>query len=112
MVEKDLDGIAINGEYTVLDIVNLRGSMDEVFDKWFALLKIPKATAPVYNGYTTWYNYYPNINDKIVTQDLEALSKVDADIDIFQIDDGYQTNVGDWLSVDAKISERHESGRG
>lgn len=102
VVEKDLDGIAINGEYTVLDIVNLRGSMDEVFDKWFALLKIPKATAPVYNGYTTWYNYYPNINDKIVTQDLEALSKVDADIDIFQIDDGYQTNVGDWLSVDAK----------
>lgn len=102
VVEKDLDGIAINGEYTVLDIVNLQGTMDEVFDKWFALLKIPKATAPVYNGYTTWYNYYPNINDKIVTQDLEALSKVDADIDIFQIDDGYQTNVGDWLSVDAK----------
>lgn len=102
VVEKDLDGVAINGEYTVLDIVNLQGTMDEVFDKWFALLKIPKATAPVYNGYTTWYNYYPNINDKIVTQDLEALSKVDADIDIFQIDDGYQTNVGDWLSVDAK----------
>lgn len=102
VVEKDLDGIAIDGEYTVLDIVNLQGTMDEVFDKWFALLKIPKATAPVYNGYTTWYNYYPNINDKIVTQDLEALSKVDADIDIFQIDDGYQTNVGDWLSVDTK----------
>jgi len=77
VVEKDLDGIAIDGEYTVLDIVNLQGTMDEVFDKWFALLKIPKATAPVYNGYTTWYNYYPNINDKIVTQDLEALSKVD-----------------------------------
>lgn len=102
VVEKDLDGIAIDGEYTVLDIVNLQGTMDEVFDKWFALLKIPKAVAPVYNGYTTWYNYYPNINDKIVTQDLEALSKVDADIDIFQIDDGYQTNVGDWLSVDTK----------
>lgn len=102
VVEKDLEGIAIDGEYTVLDIVNLQSTMDEVFDKWFALLKIPKATAPVYNGYTTWYNYYPNINDKIVTQDLEALSKVDADIDIFQIDDGYQTNVGDWLSVDAK----------
>ena len=32
--------------------------------------------------------------------DLEALSKVDADIDIFQIDDGFQTATGDWLSVD------------
>lgn len=102
VVEKDLEGIAIDGEYTVLDIVNLQGTMDEVFDKWFALMEIPKATAPICNGYTTWYNYYPNINDKIVTQDLEALSAVDADIDIFQIDDGYQTNVGDWLSVDPK----------
>lgn len=102
VVEKDLEGIAIDGEYTVLDIVNLQGTMDEVFDKWFALMDIPKATAPICNGYTTWYNYYPNINDKIVTQDLEALSSVDAEIDIFQIDDGYQTNVGDWLSVDPK----------
>lgn len=102
VVEKDLEGIAIDGEYTVLDIVNLQGAMDEVFDKWFALMEIPKATAPICNGYTTWYNYYPNINDKIVTQDLEALSSVDAEIDIFQIDDGYQTNVGDWLSVDPK----------
>lgn len=102
VVEKDLEGIAIDGEYTVLDIVNLQGTMDEVFDKWFALMEIPKATAPICNGYTTWYNYYPNINEKIVTQDLEALSSVDAEIDIFQIDDGYQTNVGDWLSVDPK----------
>lgn len=102
VVEKDLEGIAIDGEYTVLDIVNLQGTMDEVFDKWFALMEIPKATAPICNGYTTWYNYYPNINDKIVTQDLEALSAADAEIDIFQIDDGYQTNVGDWLSVDQK----------
>lgn len=101
-VEKDLDGLEINGEYDVLDIVHLIGTENEVFDKWFSLLGVPKATAPVKNGYTTWYNYYPNINEKIVTDDLDALSKVDADIDIFQIDDGYQTNVGDWLSVDSK----------
>ncbi len=101
-IEKDLEGIAIDGEYDVLDIVNLQGAEDEVFDRWFALLGIPKAQSPVQNGYTTWYNYYPNINESIVSNDLEALSKVQADIDIFQVDDGYQTNVGDWLSVDAK----------
>lgn len=101
-VEKDLEGIAIDGEYDVLDIVHLQGGEDEVFDRWFKLLGIPKATAPVQNGYTTWYNYYPNINEKIVSADLEALSKVQADIDIFQVDDGYQSNVGDWLTIDQK----------
>lgn len=101
-VEKDLEGVEFNGDYEVLNFVHLNGTENAVFDKWFSLLGIPKATAPVKNGYTTWYNYYPNINEKIVRDDLEALAKVDADIDIFQIDDGYQTNVGDWLSVDAK----------
>ena len=28
--------------------------------------------------------------------------KFDADVDIFQIDDGYQTATGDWLSIDFK----------
>ncbi len=101
-VKKDLDGVIFVGDYDVLDIVNLKGSENEVFDKWFSLMNIEKPTVTVKNGYTTWYNYYPNINEKIVTDDLEALSKVDAQIDIFQIDDGYQTSTGDWLSVDAK----------
>ena len=49
-------------------------------------------------GYTSWYNYYQNINEEIINRDLEAL---DSRFDVFQIDDGYETFVGDWLDVDA-----------
>lgn len=101
-VKKDLDGVIFNGKYEVLDFINIKGGEDEIFDRWFELMGIEKPKATVKNGYTTWYNYYPNINEKIVSDDLEALSKVDADIDIFQIDDGYQTATGDWLSIDSK----------
>ena len=48
-------------------------------------------------GYTSWYNYYQNINEEIISRDLEAL---DSRFDVFQIDDGYETFVGDWLDVD------------
>ena len=48
-------------------------------------------------GYTSWYNYYQNINEEIILRDLEAL---DSRFDVFQIDDGYETFVGDWLDVD------------
>lgn len=48
-------------------------------------------------GYTSWYNYYQNINEDIILRDLEAL---DNKFNIFQIDDGYETFVGDWLDVD------------
>ena len=48
-------------------------------------------------GYTSWYNYYQNINADIILRDLDAL---DSRFDVFQIDDGYETFVGDWLDVD------------
>lgn len=97
--EKELEGVKIDGEYVLMDIVNFKGTMDEVFDKYFAAMKIEKPKAKKANGYTTWYNYYANVTEEIVKTDLEAISKIDAKIDIFQIDDGYQTAVGDWLSV-------------
>ena len=50
-------------------------------------------------GYTSWYNYYQNINEEIIMRDLEAL---DNRFNVFQIDDGYETYVGDWFDVDPK----------
>lgn len=100
--EKELEDVTVDGEYTLMDIINFKGTMDEVFDKYFEVMQIEKPKAARANGYTTWYNYYANINEDIVITDLEALSKVDAQIDFFQIDDGYQTAVGDWLSIDSK----------
>ena len=50
-------------------------------------------------GYTSWYNYYQDINEEIILRDLDAL---DDRFNLFQIDDGYETFVGDWLDVDEK----------
>ena len=50
-------------------------------------------------GYTSWYNYYQNINEEIILRDLDAL---DSRFNLFQIDDGYETKVGDWTSIDSK----------
>ena len=48
-------------------------------------------------GYTSWYNYYQNISEDIILRDLDAL---DSRFNLFQIDDGYETFVGDWLDID------------
>ena len=105
--KKDVDGVKILGSYEILDAVHLEGAEDEVFDKWFAAMGVAKPKAKLMNGYTTWYNYYSKINEDIVSADLEALSKVEADVDIFQIDDGFQTGVGAWLST---IEKKFPSG--
>ncbi len=48
-------------------------------------------------GYTSWYNHYQNINEDLI---LEALDEADERFDLFQIDDGFETFVGDWLDID------------
>lgn len=53
-------------------------------------------------GYTTWYNYYRGITEQIVNRDLNSIANQDTHFDCFQIDDGYQENIGDWLITDKK----------
>ena len=48
-------------------------------------------------GYTSWYNHYQNITESII---LDNLLNIDSRFDLFQIDDGYEQYVGDWLKVD------------
>ena len=44
-------------------------------------------------GYSSWYNHFENINENIILQNLNA---VDNNFELFQIDDGYESSVGDW----------------
>lgn len=59
----------------------------------------PKKNLEKIFGYTSWYNYYQDINEEIILRDLEGL---DSRFNLFQIDDGYEEHVGDWLDVDEK----------
>lgn len=94
---KDVEGLTLDGEYELFDIVRFQGAYDDVFDGYFALYP-RKNTGRVQHlaGYTSWYNYYQNINEEIILRDLEGLSKAGKNANIFQIDDGYETKVGDW----------------
>ncbi|KAF7728996.1 hypothetical protein EC973_005027 [Apophysomyces ossiformis] len=55
------------------------------------------------NGWTSWYNYYGDVSEDIVLQNVDALQKHGYPINIFQIDDGFQTAIGDWLSINNKF---------
>lgn len=101
--EKDLQGVIFEKESKeVLNLAIISGEYDCAFDEYFSLMKIQKPRVSRKCGYTTWYNYYTNVTEDIVKKDLEAISKLDTKIDIFQIDDGYERTVGDWLIADSE----------
>lgn len=96
---KDVEGIKITEPYELLDLYFDNGGYDEVFDRYFAKMNVKPLTDKKIKGYTSWYNYYQNISEDIILRDLEAISKKTDKVNTFQIDDGYQTAVGDWLSI-------------
>lgn len=101
-VAKDLEGLTLRaGErYKLYDLYFCKGSQDEVFDAYFSRLGIDKPREKKLCGYTSWYNLFGKIDEKSVMRDLDGLAKADLGATIFQIDDGYQAAVGDWLETD------------
>lgn len=103
-IEKDLEGVKYKSgeEIDILEICDIIDESETAFDKYFEIAEIKKPTAKRMCGYTTWYNYYTSVTEEIVKRDLESISKLDSKIDIFQVDDGYERTVGDWLIADNK----------
>lgn len=100
-IEKDCRGLALSEPYKAFDLVRLCGSEDAVFDAYFAQMHIAKPAGKKILGYTSWYNYYQNISEGALCENLDALAQSGIHYDVFQIDDGFEQYVGDWLRVDS-----------
>ena len=105
VIDKDIEGALISKPYVVFDIVKLKGSYDYVFDKYFQLMGVKKPRIDHMAGYTSWYNYYTKISHDIILRDLDGLDRAKESADIFQIDDGYERCVGDWLETNKRFPE-------
>ncbi|MBQ9828700.1 MAG: alpha-galactosidase [Lachnospiraceae bacterium] len=94
LLQSDIDGRVLKaGEsFTVFDYM-----LSDRGDAYFA--SYTPVTERKLFGYTSWYNHYQNINEQLI---FNAIEQADSRFDLFQIDDGFETYVGDWLSVDRK----------
>lgn len=104
-IKKDLEGLKLKAgqEYEVFDIIRIEDEFDAAFDKYFfdfVGTKEPKIKH--LSGYTSWYNYFQKINEEIILRDLDGMDRAKDSVNIFQVDDGYESAVGDWLIPDKK----------
>ena len=101
-VRRDCAGIECGGEYPVFDLFFAEGGEDAVFDAWFAAMGIKARTQVKLAGYSSWYNRYRNIDEDSISDDLVGCAELMRAGDLFQIDDGWEPAVGDWLEADGK----------
>jgi alpha-galactosidase len=68
-----------------------------------AALTPPRLSAPPITGWCSWYNLYAYINEENILDHLHAAQTVakreKLSMHIFQIDDGFTPEMGDWLDV-------------
>lgn len=94
---KDLEGKKVTEPLQVFDIVYFEGNYEEVFDNYFGMWDMPETRGGMMSGYTSWYNYFQKIDENIILRDLDGLDPYQDQVSIYQIDDGYETYIGDWL---------------
>ena len=99
-IAKDVDGLETDDEIILLDITCFNGGYNEVFDKYFGSMNLRKPKVDHLSGYTSWYNYFQKINEEIILRDLDGLDRAKNSVSIFQVADGYESTVGDWLVPD------------
>lgn len=99
-IGRDCAGVNCGGEFHLFDLFCAEGTEDDVFNAWFAAMNIKPRTNERLAGYSSWYNRYQNINEHCIMDDLLGCAKVMQSGDLFQIDDGWEPFVGDWLEED------------
>ncbi len=97
-LESDIDGRVINKEFSLFNYVTLKGNYLKISKEYLSNFKVKESKE--IKGYTSWYNHYQNINEDVILKNLDAIDN--KSYDLFQIDDGSETFVGDWLDIDSK----------
>lgn len=105
-VRKDMDGLFLQHSFPALDFWAGEGATLDLFDAYFQLAEIDPPTAPPAIGWTSWYQHFTDISEDVVLKNLASFTEhlpenpgEAAAATCFQMHDGWQTAVGDWLSV-------------
>lgn len=103
LIHKDCLGHAINGRCRMLRVYCAQGPEHLLFDEYLAYFGANRRNPKPATGWTSWYNYYTGITEETIRKNLYTFKNKEIPLDVFQIDDGYQTAVGDWLSINDKF---------
>lgn len=102
LMEKDIKDLNIFGGYELANIQILEGKEQDVFDNFFGKYVSAKEAGKLLKGYTSWYRHYQDIDEAKILNDLKGFKDSKIGFNVFQIDDGYQQAIGDWLKIDKR----------
>jgi alpha-galactosidase len=65
------------------------------------------AIRPAPTVWCSWYDYFTAVTEGDIDENREAISDRGLPIDVIQVDDGYEHEVGDWLRLSSRFRSLH-----
>jgi alpha-galactosidase len=63
------------------------------------------APRPAPTTWCSWYQYFTKVTESDVDLNLAKMAELDLPIDVVQVDDGYQEEIGDWLIPSGRFAD-------
>jgi alpha-galactosidase len=104
-IDADADAEAL-GQGTIEETLH-EGTIEEALAAWadrYARLAGVAGLRPAPTAWCSWYHYYGAVSEADVLENLDAAGARDLPIDVIQIDDGWQSEIGDWLTYSDRFS--------
>ena len=103
------DHVRHEGEISAEPLILLEDDdVEQALRRWSRIIAeesplTPRLPPKRITGWCSWYNLYAAIDEPVVLEHLGAAAAFrdvhDAPLDVFQIDDGFTPEMGDWLDV-------------
>jgi alpha-galactosidase len=74
----------------------VEGALGRWADRYAASCGVT-ALRPAPTVWCSWYHYFTEVTEGDVDDNLDAMDELGLDVEVVQIDDGYQREIGDWL---------------
>lgn len=88
-----------------VDSIVFEGNIQAALASWAEGLQLPAPpVAPTV--WCSWYEYFTDVTEDDIHENLRAMDVLDLPIDVVQIDDGYQKALGDWLTLSGRFRSR------
>jgi len=102
------DEVVIRGAPDVVHTVDDGGGgLDAVLGRWgsgFAEAVGVGPLTPPPTVWCSWYHYFQRVTQDDIEENLAAIDELGLPIDVVQIDDGYQAEIGDWLVLSDRFA--------
>jgi alpha-galactosidase len=98
------DRVVVSADGPVLETTHA-GGLQGALGEWAGRYAGIGSIRPAPRIWCSWYHYFTQVTEADMIENLDAMDRLELPVEVVQLDDGYQSEIGDWLT----LSDRFDS---